>query len=105
MYDLYAMAHTASYKKAKAFSESDLDHPEMFTNISSHHKLVTYNEEGKASGAAGAPPRLDLPLCSLLFRVPVFWQKTVFIFPEIRNSDCAEILTHFFHILASLSPK
>jgi hypothetical protein len=48
VYDLYAMAHTASYKKAKAFSESDLDHPENFTNISSHHKLVRYKEEGKA---------------------------------------------------------
>ena len=23
-------------------------------------------------GGAGAPPRLDLPLCSLLFRVPIF---------------------------------
>ena len=48
MYDLYAMAHTANYKKAKAFSESDLDNPENFTNISSHHKLVRYREEGKA---------------------------------------------------------
>ena len=40
MYDLYAMAHTASYKKAKALSESDLKDPKKFTNISSHHKLV-----------------------------------------------------------------
>ena len=24
-------------------------------------------------GGAAAPPRLDLPLCSLLFRVHVFW--------------------------------
>ena len=48
MYDLYAMAHTASYKKVKAFSESDLDHPEIFTNISSHHKLMMYNKEAKA---------------------------------------------------------
>ena len=47
MYDLYAMAHTASYKKAKAFSESDLGHPENFTNISSHHKLVRYRDVGK----------------------------------------------------------
>ena len=29
------------------------------------------------SGGAGAPPRLDLPLCSLLFRVPEIWPKTV----------------------------
>ncbi|KAI5016606.1 hypothetical protein ZWY2020_006457 [Hordeum vulgare] len=48
MYDLYAMAHTASYKNVKAFSESDLEHPENFTNISSHHKLVKYRDHGKA---------------------------------------------------------
>ena len=45
MYDLYAMAHTASYKKVKAFSASDLEHPENFTNISSHKKLVRYRDE------------------------------------------------------------
>ena len=28
-------------------------------------------------GGVGAPPRLDLPLCSLLFRVPLIWPKTV----------------------------
>ncbi|KAI5003358.1 hypothetical protein ZWY2020_030518, partial [Hordeum vulgare] len=48
MYDLYAMAHTASYKKVKAFSEFDLEHPENLTNISSHHKLVKYRDHGKA---------------------------------------------------------
>ncbi|KAI5015461.1 hypothetical protein ZWY2020_056851 [Hordeum vulgare] len=48
MYDMYVMAHTASYKKVKAFSESDLEHPENFTNISSHHKLVKYIDHGKA---------------------------------------------------------
>ncbi|KAI5006792.1 hypothetical protein ZWY2020_034035 [Hordeum vulgare] len=48
MYDLYAMAHTASHKKVKAFSESDLEHPENFTNISSHDKLVKYRDHGKA---------------------------------------------------------
>ena len=47
MYDLYAMAHTAPYKKAKAFSEDDLDHPESFTNISCHNKLVKYGDIGK----------------------------------------------------------
>ena len=47
MYDLYAMAHTASYKKAKAFSESDLDNPDNFTNISSHNKLVRYRDAGR----------------------------------------------------------
>ena len=49
LYDLYGMAHTASYKKAKAFSESDLDDPNNFANISSHHKLVTYRDTGKAT--------------------------------------------------------
>ncbi|KAI4992266.1 hypothetical protein ZWY2020_051657 [Hordeum vulgare] len=49
LYDLYGMAHTASYKKEKAFSESDLDDPNNFTNISSHHKLVTYKNTGKAT--------------------------------------------------------
>ncbi|KAI5022428.1 hypothetical protein ZWY2020_059158 [Hordeum vulgare] len=48
MYDLYVMAHTASYKKVKAFSESDLEHPKNFTNISSHDKLVKYRDHGKA---------------------------------------------------------
>ena len=28
-------------------------------------------------GGPGAPPRLDLPLCSLLFRVLLIWPKTV----------------------------
>ncbi|KAI4971453.1 hypothetical protein ZWY2020_002367 [Hordeum vulgare] len=42
------MAHTATYKKVKALSESDLEHPENFTNISSHHKLVKYRDHGKA---------------------------------------------------------
>ena len=41
------MAHSASYKKAKAFSENDLDHPDSFTNISSHDKLVRYRDWGK----------------------------------------------------------
>uniref|UniRef100_A0A8I6YDI7 Uncharacterized protein n=1 Tax=Hordeum vulgare subsp. vulgare TaxID=112509 RepID=A0A8I6YDI7_HORVV len=49
LYDLYGMAHTASYKKAKAFSESDLHDPNNFTNISSHHKLVAYRDAGKAT--------------------------------------------------------
>ena len=53
MFDLYAMAHTAKYKKAKAFSESDLDHPESFTNISSHNKLVRYRDEGEGEERGG----------------------------------------------------
>ena len=48
LYDLYAMAHMAPFKKAKAFSEDDLDHPKSFTNISPHHKLVKYRSKGKA---------------------------------------------------------
>ena len=48
LFDLYAMSNTASYKKAKAFSESDLDDPEKFTNPTSHHKLVSYRDQGKA---------------------------------------------------------
>ena len=48
VYDLYAMAHTASFKKVKAFSPSDLDDANNFTNISSHDKLVRYRDEGKA---------------------------------------------------------
>ncbi|KAI4998982.1 hypothetical protein ZWY2020_054846 [Hordeum vulgare] len=48
MSDMCMMAHTASYKKVKAFSESELEHPEKFTNISSHHKLVKYRDHGKA---------------------------------------------------------
>ena len=32
-------------------------------------------------GGAGAPPRLDLPLCSLLFRAPQIWSKTVSYIP------------------------
>ena len=47
LYDLYAMAHMAPFKKAKAFSEDDLDHPESFTNISSHNKLVRYRDVGQ----------------------------------------------------------
>ena len=47
LYDLYAMAHMAPFKKAKAFSEDDLDQSESFTNISSHNKLVRYRDVGQ----------------------------------------------------------
>ena len=47
VYDLYAMAHTGSYKKVKAFSASDLDDPKNFTNISTHDKLVQYRDRGR----------------------------------------------------------
>ncbi|KAI4973103.1 hypothetical protein ZWY2020_028811 [Hordeum vulgare] len=68
LYDLYGMAHTASYKKAKAFSESDLDDPNNFTNISSHHKIVTYRDTGKATNGDDFNPSqepLDLELVAL----------------------------------------
>nr|XP_045083621.1 uncharacterized protein LOC123493691 [Aegilops tauschii subsp. strangulata] len=48
LFDLYAMAHSAPYKKAKAFSESDLDDPKNFTNHAYHNKLVRYRDEGKS---------------------------------------------------------
>ena len=48
LYDLYGMAHTASYKKAKALSQRDLVHLEKSTNINSHNKLVRYKAVGKA---------------------------------------------------------
>ncbi|KAI4969697.1 hypothetical protein ZWY2020_000611 [Hordeum vulgare] len=60
LYDLYGMAHTASYKKAKEFSESDLDDPNNFTNISSHQKLV-------ASGAWEGSTRMTLTLARNLW--------------------------------------
>ena len=53
------MAHMAPYKKAKPFTESDLDHPESFTNISSHHKLVKYRDEGKARKGEDFNPSQD----------------------------------------------
>ena len=33
------------------------------------------------AGGAGDPPRLDLPLCSLLFRILQIWPKTVSYIP------------------------
>ena len=32
-------------------------------------------------GVVGPPPRLDLPLCSLLFHVPEIWPKTISYIP------------------------
>ena len=57
VYDLYGMAHTASFKKVKAFSQSDLDDANNFTNISSHNKLVRYRDEGKARKGEDFNPR------------------------------------------------
>ena len=47
LYDLYDMAHSAPFNKAKTFSKDDLDHLESFTNISSFDKLVRYIDWGK----------------------------------------------------------
>ena len=44
---MYGMAHTASYKKAKALSESDLATPSTFTNVSAYSKLKAYTEVAK----------------------------------------------------------
>ena len=49
----------APYRKAKASTESYLDHPESFTNISSHHKLVKYRDEGKARKGKDFNPSQD----------------------------------------------
>ena len=105
MYDLYAMAHTTSYKKVKAFSEANLDNSENFTNISSHHKLVRYRDEGKARKgedfnpsqhpidpelvmiAGGGRPHGSIAIGDGLIRCP----RTL---PEIKSrqtSSCREI--------------
>ena len=47
LYDLYGMAHTSPYKKAKALFEMDFEKPETFTNISAYHKLKKYKEVAK----------------------------------------------------------
>ena len=61
VYDLYAMAHTASFKKVKAFSPSDLDDANNFTNISSHDKLMKYRDEGnRGKGRTLARARVPL---------------------------------------------
>ena len=44
------------------------------------------------AGGVGAPLRLDLPLCSLLFRIFYFLAKKRFLYSRIHNSDCTEIL-------------
>ena len=66
LYDLYAMAHMAPFKKAKAFSEDDLDHPESFTNISSHNKLVMLSGDGRKHGSVAIGDELICCPSSLL---------------------------------------
>ena len=48
LFDLYGMSNIAPYKKAKAFSESDLENAKNFSNEASHHKMVQYVKQGKA---------------------------------------------------------
>ena len=48
LFYLYGMSNIASYKKAKAFYESDLENAKNFSNEASHHKMVPYVKEGKA---------------------------------------------------------
>src|ERR1041385_3766479 len=41
------MAHTSSYKKAKALSESDIATPSNFTNVAAYGKMKAYTEVAK----------------------------------------------------------
>ena len=47
MFDNYGMAHTASYEKAKALSESDIATPSTFTNAAAYGKMKSYTEVAK----------------------------------------------------------
>ena len=57
MFDNYGMAHTASYKKAKALSESDLATPSTFTNVAAYDKLKAYREVAKEKHGEDYDPR------------------------------------------------
>jgi len=69
LFDMYGMAHTASYKKAKALSESDLATPSTFTNIAAYSKLKAYTEvakekHGEAYNPLGKPIEPELVMIS-----------------------------------------
>jgi hypothetical protein len=69
VFDMYGMAHTASYKKAKALSESDLASPSTFTNIAAYSKLKAYTEvakekHGEAYNPLGKPIEPELVMIS-----------------------------------------
>ena len=57
MYDLNGLAHTTSYKKAKALSDTDLENPETFSNISAYNKLKKYKEVVKEKYGDDYNPR------------------------------------------------
>ena len=57
MFENYGMAHTASYKKAKALSELDLATPSTFTNPSAYSKLKAYTEVAKEKHGQDYDPR------------------------------------------------
>ena len=54
---MYGMAHTASHKKAKVLSESDLATPLTFTNISAYNKFNAYTEVAKEKHGQDYDPR------------------------------------------------
>ena len=54
----------------------------------------------------GSPSEIGSPsLFSSVSRSPRSGRKTFLIFREIRNSDCAEILTRFFPDISFLAPE
>ena len=57
MFDIYGMAHLASYKKAKALSELDLSTTSTFTNVSDYNKLKAYREVAKEKHGEDYDPR------------------------------------------------
>src|SRR3954470_19131277 len=67
---MYGMAHTVSYKKAKALSESDLATPSTFMNIAAYSKLKAYTEvakekHGEAYNPLGKPIDPELVMISV----------------------------------------
>ena len=57
MFDNFGMAHTASYKKAKALSEEDFATASTFTSISAYSKLKAYTEVAKEKHGQAYDPR------------------------------------------------
>jgi len=69
VFDMYGMAHSASYKKSKALSDTDLATPSTFTNISAYSKLKAYTEvakekHGEDYNPRGKPINLELVMIS-----------------------------------------